>query len=228
MKKSFLFSLIIHSLLFLCASALIVILQTNKKTESKKIAIYLPAIKNVEPVQQQAIPILKQTSMTKFEPVIVPSQPQSPLLPKTIQPLKVPNDSVSVAIPEKVQVNPIQKVLEVAVPIAKPVPKTPVEPKFDPKIKEEYIGYIRQTIDERKIYPKNAKRLRQSGTVHIKFIILDDGTIKGVSIVNSSGFELLDNAASDLLVTIGKVRTIPKEIAKDSLELTIPIEYTIR
>ncbi|MFZ2890656.1 energy transducer TonB, partial [Sulfuricurvum sp.] len=224
MKKSFLFSLIIHSLLFIGVSLLIAILQTDKKTELKKIAIYLPPMKKLEPVQQQAIPILKQTSMTKAEPVIVPSQPQSPLLSKTIQPLKIPNDSVSVAIPEKVQVNPVQKTLEVAVPIAKlaQIYKAPVEPKSDPKIKEEYISYIRQTIDERKIYPKNAKRLRQSGTVNVKFTILDDGTIKGVSVINSSGFELLDNAASDLLVTVGKVRAIPKEIAKDSLELTIP------
>ena len=107
--------------------------------------------------------------------------------------------------------------------------KDPVEPlKPDPKVREVYLEYLRQAIDERKVYPRNAKRLGQTGVVMVKFTLLGDGAITNVSVAESSGFELLDRAASNLLKEIGKVRPVPKELGNESLTLTIPMEYTLR
>ncbi|MBD3809660.1 MAG: energy transducer TonB, partial [Sulfuricurvum sp.] len=94
--------------------------------------------------------------------------------------------------------------------------------------KENYIAYIRQLIDERKVYPKNAKRLKQMGTVTVRFKVIDDGTIKNVSVIDSSGFELLDQSAKELLENIGRFRAIPKELEDELIDLTLPIEYTLR
>ncbi len=218
-----------HAVLVLFVGALIAILPTEKKNEPKKIAIYLPPIKTIEPVAQQPVEAPQQIPSTaKSEPIKVPLQ--QPIHPKQLHSSNPPIAQVSAIIQTKVQETPVQKIAEATVPIAKPaqIYKAPVELKSDPRVKDEYINYIRQMIDEHKIYPKNAKRLRQSGVVHIKFTLLDDGTIKGVSVVHSSGFELLDNAGADLLSAIGKVRAIPKEIGKDSLDLTIPIEYALK
>jgi TonB family protein len=60
------------------------------------------------------------------------------------------------------------------------------------------------------------------------FTVLADGTITKVSVVESSGFTLLDSAAEEILTELEKVRPFPKELAASKFEITLPISYTIR
>lgn len=228
MKKSLLLSVAIHCLILFLFGMITLVPPSVPKTQSIKIKFYTPA---------------QQITKSYQEPIIMP-KPVSEQLPKPVIPQKMPTPNpVITPVPSVINpapvVKPVTKTIEV--PISKPI-ETPVsipskpapvikaleEPKPDPKVKEEYIAYLRQMIDERKIYPKNAKKLRQMGTVKVKFTLLRDGTIKNVSMADSSGFELLDQAATDLLENLAHVRAFPKEISQTSLDLVLPIEYSLK
>ncbi|MBN2870407.1 MAG: energy transducer TonB [Campylobacterales bacterium] len=169
-----------------------------------------------------------------------PKQPpkrQEQLSKPPVETPPIPFTAAFEAAPLRVSEAAVQPIVQQSV--SKPV-KTAVAPKEpapanaaaeparpDPKVKEAYLHYLRQTIDERKVYPKNAKRLRQTGTVMVKFTLMAEGTITNVSVADSSGFELLDQAAADLLRNISRVRPLPQELGREPIILSIPIQYTL-
>lgn len=227
MKKSLLLSIAIHCLILFLFGMITLVPPSVPKTQSIKIKFYTPVQQSVKP---------------HIEPIIVPQsvfvQPSKPVIPQKIvaqNPVVSPIKSVITPAPAvntaaKTIDIPSAKPIETPMPAYKPAPvvKIPEEPKPDPKVKEEYIAYLRQMIDERKTYPKNAKKLRQMGIAKVKFTLLRDGTIKNVSLADSSGFELLDQAATDLLDNLAHVRAFPKEIPQNSLDLVLPIEYSLK
>jgi protein TonB len=94
-------------------------------------------------------------------------------------------------------------------------------------IETTYLSQIRSTIEKNKTYPKIAKRLNQTGKVYVTFLITKDGLIKNCRINKSSNFESLDEASMEILMKIVSFDAIPKELNKDSWEITVPIVYQI-
>ncbi|MDD2781981.1 energy transducer TonB [Sulfuricurvum sp.] len=235
MKKSLVISIIIHSILFSLVAAALFLLPDEKKSETIKLKLLMNPPEKLQIKSEPLDVPQKETELVQKQPEIpVPT----PRIPQKIQPVNKPAPVVTTPI-VPIAVAPQQKVLEIPVQKVAVTPPTPpkvVLPKpaiietvkGDPKAKENYIAYLRQFIDERKIYPKNAKRLKQMGTVTVKFRVLEDGTIKNISIVDSSGFDLLDQAAKNLLENIAHVKALPKEMGDEPIDLTLPIEYTLR
>lgn len=236
MKKSFLLSFGIHITLLSILIFAINFIPEDKKVEPVKIKILIPSVQTSsvksqavtqptsQPTPQKNVQQIKTTPMLPVQPSPSAVQTMPKALPSTI----IPVQPAAPIQPAKI-VQPIVP-KNVEVPAAKPTPKpAAVEVvKTDPKVKENYIAYLRQYIDEHKIYPKNAKRLKQTGIVTVKFRVMEDGTLKNVSVIDSSGFDLLDQAARELLENISHVRAIPKEMGNDSIDVTLPIEYTMR
>ena len=90
-----------------------------------------------------------------------------------------------------------------------------------------YLSKIRFHIEKNKVYPKVAKRLKQTGKVHVKFVISKNGEIKHYKVHKNSPFENLDKAALEILEKIAKFEPIPEKLDKDSWEITVPIVYQI-
>jgi protein TonB len=185
------------------------------------------------------------TTSPKPKPIVVTMVPlpPSPQLPRTVTPPQSPPKKA--VMPQKIS-PPIPMVspavvkapstMMVPTPVAMPAkpiettspPVLPKPPQVDTSsIKNQYLGYLRQSIEAHKMYPKNAKKLGQTGTVEITFTVMADGTISDVKVKQSSNFTLLDSAAKEILMALAKVRPIPKELEKDSWEITLPIVYEI-
>lgn len=94
-------------------------------------------------------------------------------------------------------------------------------------IEAAYLSQIRSAIEKNKTYPKIAKRLNQTGKVYVTFLVTKDGAIKNCRINKSSNFESLDEASMEILMKIVSFEAIPKELNKDSWEITVPIVYQI-
>jgi periplasmic protein TonB len=77
-----------------------------------------------------------------------------------------------------------------------------------PVLKEEYVDYeaildkINSEIAENIVYPRAARRNNIEGIVTLSFNVNKNGGISGLSVFNSSGYRILDNAAVDLLEEI--------------------------
>ena len=169
-----------------------------------------PQTKSVEqkPVEQKQPPLPVQETKTAVK------TPEKPLEQKPLE-------------QKPVEQKIVQKTQETLKEQPQKVQKS--EPKLSAaeskNIKNKYLGALYASIDKLKVYPKNAKRLGQSGTVKVKFTVLKDGTITNISLGESCGFAILDDAAKKILITLAKTAPIPKELDEESLNISVPVVY---
>jgi len=193
---------------------------------------HTPPKPKVIPITIVALPSTQKTEPTPPEPVQKqePKQETQKPLPKPIiQEIKPTPIALPKPVSKPVEEKPVEKPKE----IVKAVEPALKAPKSEPKvigvdtksIKSKYLGALYQSIDKLKVYPKNAKRLGQSGTAKVTFTVLADGTITNISLSDSSGFGLLDDAAKKILLTLAKAAPIPKELKEESMTITVPVVY---
>ena len=213
---SIIYLIITFFLFFLFADTII---EEEKKPEEIKISL-----KHMMS-QQEPTPI-----QTLSEPISTQQVPQ-----KKIEPKKEKQHKEEKQEHKKIVKEQISQKEEVVVPVIQSEQKTPINEKpikqvdtaNEQNIEAEYLAKIKSLIEQNKDYPKTAKRLNQSGKVFVKFVITKDGEIKNCTIEKSSQFESLDNASIEILEKIANFDAIPKELNKDSWEITVPIIYQI-
>lgn len=167
--------------------------------------------KNVPLTPPETKPVIK-TAPPKTQPAI-PRTETAPLPPPPrIQPDTAANVPAAAPVPAK------------AAPAEPPTPKTP-PPSIDHQraYEEENLARIRSLLLQNKIYPKNAKRLKQQGVATVTFSVSPDGEVSTL-ITKSSGFEMLDDAARLLIKTTAPQFPKPEK----TVQITIPIEYKLR
>ncbi len=91
----------------------------------------------------------------------------------------------------------------------------------------DYEKHVRARIEANKFYPRRAKRLRREGTVGVDFSIHADGTYSRVSVGESSGTGMLDDAALEAVNKVGQFRPIPKIINRDSWEFRVVLVFEL-
>jgi len=113
---------------------------------------------------------------------------------------------------------------------------TPSEKKTD--LMQEFLEEIKQRIEEVKTYPRWAREAGYEGTAKVRFTILADGKLGEITLINSSGYDILDKAA---ITTINKAvkRTVdPKpstwpfpalmdSLNRTSLLIELPIAFKL-
>ena len=92
---------------------------------------------------------------------------------------------------------------------------------------ERYKFELRLYLERRKIYPETARRLHQAGTVVVEFKINSQGDLKDINVTQSSGSEILNRAAVQLLRRASQFKPFPPGIQLSELKLILPIEYIL-
>jgi protein TonB len=87
---------------------------------------------------------------------------------------------------------------------------------------KEHFEYIRGLIQKNLLYPVRARRMGWEGRTVVSFTILENGRVQNIKILNSSGYNLLDD---NVLETITKVEPFPKPPVR--AELKIPVTYRL-
>lgn len=193
------------------------------------------------PVEKIKLKILIPTSEPEVSAPPTPIQPQQPVM-KTVVPVPVPEtQKPRVITPPKPSVipqnAPVTPTFQPPVPVAVPtnviktaevipaaVPKAPPPPKVQENYEEENLGRIRSILADRLKYPKNALRLKQQGESTVTFTLGTDRTVSQITISQSSGFELLDEAARSLIESSASEFPKPSK----SVRISVPIAYKLR
>lgn len=185
----------------------------------------------VEP-QKKVSPIinLQRVSIKMPEPIVEPVKEE--VLPEPPEPVVeevvvIPPKKIKKKIVKKKKVVKKKKKSTKPKKVAKQSSKAQLSSPKQKAIKNLYLSKIRSMIEQRKKYPRAAKRLRQQGVVHIKFTISRDGTIRHIALAKKSSYGKLDTAAIKILKRIGAFAPIPKELNERYLSLTVPIKYKI-
>ncbi|GGD34413.1 hypothetical protein GCM10012288_05480 [Malaciobacter pacificus] len=242
-KKSFLIILI------LIVSAHVYLFAQLKVEEPKTIVAPKPSssaaikLNNVVIKKQEVKPKPKKVEkvVVKKKPIIKKKLPKtkSKNIVKEVKKKVKKKKIVKKKIEKKVE-KPVEK------PVKKPEPKKVFEKeqvpqevsqkaqkseKINPKVlkavENEYLLKLKRLIDKNKKYPKAAKRLNQTGKVYLSFTIGKNGEIKNVRISKNSIYSRLNKAAIEILTKIKKFEPIPKELNKNSWDITVPVAYQI-
>ncbi|MDD2357171.1 MAG: energy transducer TonB [Thiovulaceae bacterium] len=227
LKKSIALSTLLH--VSVGAALFFLFILQHPPIKPKVVSITFVALPTHLHVEQKKIESQLKQSVQK--PLLVKQQEvkQPPLPVQESKPIVKQEE-----IKKTVETKPIEtKTLEKPKEVIKETP--PQVKKVEPtlasaeskNIKNRYLGIIYQSIDKLKVYPKNAKRLGQSGTAKVTFTVLADGTITNISLKDSSGFATLDDAAKKILITLAKTAPIPKELNEQNMSITVPIVYKV-
>ena len=84
------------------------------------------------------------------------------------------------------------------------------------------FSYIRDIIQKNISYPRMARKMGLEGKVVVSFIVCADGEAQDITITESSGFEILDRSAVEV---VRKASPFPKPPVKAAL--MIPVVYKL-
>ena len=113
---------------------------------------------------------------------------------------------------------------ETAAPKTAPAPPAPQASSNAP---DTWEGRVLARLEKFRRYPGGARSARQQGVVYIRFRINRDGHVLTSSLVRSSGFPALDQAARETLRRADPLPRIPAD-RPDEIELSVPVEFYIR
>jgi protein TonB len=213
------------TLIALFAGGLSVIRKQEPKIEEKislNILFHPPVSAETHPVQPTIKPIPEPPKATPepkliqprtiIPPKIQPTVQSTAAIPKVIIPTPQPPEPAI----SKTQTN---EPTEVKAPVTQPKEQPPKRPK------DEYVyaekAKVQEILDQRKIFPRIASKLKQYGEVTVSFDFTPSGEANNIRIIKSSGYDSLDDAAKELIKT--SVSLFPKP--RENVPVTVPIEY---
>jgi TonB family protein len=91
-----------------------------------------------------------------------------------------------------------------------------------------YTHSIQLKIAQAKIYPSLARERKQQGKAFLSFKLDRNGKILELSVENSSGYKILDQAAIRAIKEAAPFPTIPESLNKNYASLKIPISFILR
>ena len=89
----------------------------------------------------------------------------------------------------------------------------------------DYAHLLRACIQNEIIYPSPAFSQNIQGTVQLKFILLPDGNLKNIYIVESSNYLILDAAAINTIEKANPFPPFPGNLRAKELFVKVPIMY---
>jgi len=232
-EVSFIVSFLINALiLFFCIKflnvsyfvkkPLDVVLLVNDNIEKNYTDLSISEKKSYTKVNQKIVHnIVSNKPVTKVNQKNVKEQP----LTQSISSSKTPTQDNNQLNISKDTINQISVANQ-----ASPKQNLPSESKSEDIVKtqnatqsilEADYTFLRKLIEKHLTYPYLARRNGYEGTVVVSFV-LQDGSLKNISIVKSSGYSILDKSTVDAIKKIGPLVNIHKNV-----KFVIPINFRL-
>ena len=90
-----------------------------------------------------------------------------------------------------------------------------------------YLMALRQRIQHSVRYPASARRRGISGTVSVEILILPNGAVGDVQLLESSTHQVLDDAALDTIRSLPRM-PLPPELPARPLRVRVPVVFQIQ
>lgn len=155
-------------------------------------------------------------------------QPEPPRpLPKTppraianwvIPPPTPPQPSLDASAPQQ---------QEASVAAAPPSPPLPAGPSEATPGRDSWEGRVMARLERFRRYPNAARARRQEGVAQLRVSVARDGNLLALSLAQSSGFALLDQAALDTFRRAAPLPKVPDD-RPAPVELLFPVEFFMR
>lgn len=168
------------------------------------------------PKQQEPAPIPKNIPI---QPALTPPLKPTPIVPRPIIPVV---QTISKA--PSVVATPVAPPKALDAPKAPPAPPPPPPVNVEKEFLNAHLGEIRGLLVQNLKYPKMAQKLKMQGEVRIAFTLGTDGSVEDIKIIESSGFDLLDDDARTLIEKTASKFPKPSK----SVRISVPLNYVLR
>jgi protein TonB len=101
------------------------------------------------------------------------------------------------------------------------------DPGLIASLENQYKLRLRALIEDNKRYPRSARKMHYQGKAKVSFIIRRDGHIEQIRLTESTGHDLLDEAAFDAIKSASGQLPFPEDIQRSQWAFTIPIDYRL-
>lgn len=166
----------------------------------------------------------------------LPPEPEKPMTSSAISnfeealimnpPPKIGNERRALEKAEKEEVSGYTAIQTPPAEVPDPIPNIAAAPPSEADPLSRYTGMVRKKIEEKRRYPPWARRNGWQGKVVLNFVIRSDGYLNGVEVVESSGYQLLDESAKEAIQRATPFPPLPMK-EKKSLKLRIPIIFKL-
>jgi len=92
---------------------------------------------------------------------------------------------------------------------------------------KDYFSHLLAWLNKYKQYPIAAKKQKQQGVVQLQFTMDPTGNVLAQSIKKTSGHQLLDQSALDMLKLAQPLPQPPEKLKRARLTLVIPINFSL-
>ena len=92
---------------------------------------------------------------------------------------------------------------------------------------QKFAAVVREKIESKKRYPLAAQTSGIEGRARVKVVILKDGKLKNVEIMESSGYEILDRAALQSVQDAAPFPPIPEAVKRDTIQMSIRLNFKL-
>lgn len=93
---------------------------------------------------------------------------------------------------------------------------------------DNYLSRLIRHISRFYQYPRRARRLGQQGVPVLEFSFGRDGTLTGTRLRETSGHDLLDQAALDMLAQANPLPPVPEQMPGASFSFALPVRFSLR
>ena len=120
-----------------------------------------------------------------------------------------------------------QAVAEAPAPApAPPTAATPAAVSTAPS--PSYAAALMRALERHRRYPEEARWRRIQGVALLRFRMRRDGTVTNYRIERSAGDATLDDAVQSMIQSASPLPAPPDDMAGDTIELTVPVRFTLR
>jgi len=205
------------------------------------VALFVHFVLFFNPLFNKKEPLTRPSDSPVFhaEQVVLAPPPEPPKVVKKVVRVKIIPKVVEKPIEENEPEPDPEPIIEsapvataepvVEAPSPLPVVQEPLKPSADSikKVMRIYLGSLKKELEKGKNYPSTARRLKQEGSVRVRFTIQQDGRISDVEISESSRYSALDKSALEAVKNMGRFQPIPSVLNKKSWRIEIPIQYKL-
>lgn len=177
------------------------------------------------PVEKKAEKLPELQPVKKAEVALPKPEPQpkpaakmteeTPPLEKTIEPASVPTPAMQpTAAPRAAS----------SAPVVAPVAAT----ASPGTVALSWQGALRAHLERYKRYPSSAMARRQQGISYVRFAMNRDGSVAWARLEQPSGYSRLDDEAMTLMERAQPLPLPPSDVAGQTIEIVVPIEFFLR
>ena len=106
---------------------------------------------------------------------------------------------------------------------------TPPSPAIDQQtLLNRYAQQLSRTLARQQGYPRLAALRGWEGEVRLRLHIARKGNLLAIDVDRSSGYDILDQHALQLVDASGPLPALPDELGSNEIQITVPVSYKLR